>query len=194
MQHRWLLRNALFALLIVTQSAHAMTLAGVRIPERLNFGDMTLELNGAGIRSKLFVEVYVASLYLQTPSTKPVQVLMADVPLVITLHITSGLVTGKQLARAAERDIRHVTDGATEAIQPELDELMRLFAVEVGKGDVFKLAYLPDVGTHLIKNDQILGIIAGKSFKKALFGIWLSDRTPVEQLRERLFQGGAVEI
>jgi len=178
---------AILALLALPLQAAALTLEGIRIPERIVFQDVTFSLNGAGVRKKFFVEAYVACLYLTDPSEDPEYVLAADEPQTITLHIVSDLVTRKRLAKAAERDMRKVY-GSLESIQPQVDKFMGLFADEVAKGDVFKLVYLPGAGTRVIKNERELAVIPGLNFKKALFGVWLSAKNPaVDGLRKDLF-------
>ena len=179
---------AILALLALPVQAAALTLEGIAVPERLEFGDVALTLNGAGVRKKMFIKAYVACLYLTAPSEDPEYVLAAEEPQTITLHIISGLVTSARMAKAAARDMRKVY-GPLESIQPQVDLFMDLFEEEVNKGDVFKLIYLPGTGTRVVKNERELAVIPGLSFKKALFGIWLSKKNPaVDNLREDMFE------
>jgi len=47
--------------------AHAdVDVAGVRVPEQLAEGGHSLTLNGAGLRTRFVVKVYVAALYVTT--------------------------------------------------------------------------------------------------------------------------------
>ena len=48
--------------------APAKEVAGVSLPETTTVDGKTLKLNGAGLRKKVVFKVYVAGLYLETPS------------------------------------------------------------------------------------------------------------------------------
>jgi len=181
-----ILPSAVLALTLVSGAVRSITLEGIDIPQQMGFPTAMLMLNGAGVRSKLFIEVYVACLYLETPGSDPAAIMAANEPQAVTLHIVSDLVTSEKLARAARRDMDRATEGRTGSIQPQIDQFMALFDEQVVKGDVFKLFYQPGAGTHVIKNDRTLGIIPGLAFKRALFGIWLSDNPTQKSLRDRL--------
>lgn len=52
------------ALLLSPAMTLAKEVAGVTLPETITLGSKPLVLNGAGIRSKFFIKVYVGALYL----------------------------------------------------------------------------------------------------------------------------------
>ena len=56
------------ALALVAVPLLAASVDGVRIPDTVTVGDKTLKLNGAGVRKKMIVRVYVLGLYLENPS------------------------------------------------------------------------------------------------------------------------------
>mgnify|MGYP006425027907 CR=1 FL=1 len=166
----------------------AMTLEGIRIPDRMAVDSVTLSLNGAGVRSKFFIEVYVACLYLEAPSEDPVAILTADEPQAVTLHITSKLVTREKLAKAARKGMLKATGGDLEPIRAQFERFMRVFDAEVSKGDVFRLVYVPGSGTRVTKNNRNLDTVPGLAFKKALFGIWLSEDPTEQDLKESMLK------
>lgn len=55
--------RGLSAALIASPGLQAAEVAGVKVDERIRVGSNELVLNGAGLRSKLFVKVYVGALY-----------------------------------------------------------------------------------------------------------------------------------
>jgi hypothetical protein len=67
---------ALLFLLLSSQS-FALAVAGVNVAPTVSAHQKTLTLNGAGIRKKLFVKVYVGSLYTERKVTTSAQ-LLAD--------------------------------------------------------------------------------------------------------------------
>jgi hypothetical protein len=98
----------------------------------------------------------------------------------IRLEITSGLVTQEKLVESLNEGFDKATAGKPEPIRKEIDQFRRCFAHQIAKGDVFDLVYLPEHGVTVLKNGKRQGVVAGLAFKKALFGIWLSD-DPVDK-------------
>lgn len=60
------MKNYAIALLLCLLSVHSMArdVKGVNIAESVTLGGETLGLNGAGVRSKFFISVYVGASYL----------------------------------------------------------------------------------------------------------------------------------
>jgi len=52
------------SLILAAAAAEAKDVAGVKVPDSVSVNNQTLALNGAGIRKKLFIKVYVGALYL----------------------------------------------------------------------------------------------------------------------------------
>ena len=52
---------ALVAALLAVPGLHAAEVAGVKIEERIKVGSSELVLNGAGLRTKVFIKVYVGA-------------------------------------------------------------------------------------------------------------------------------------
>ena len=167
---------ALAAILSLTPfaSVHA------ELPSTLEAGDVKLVLNGSGARTKYLMKMYVAGLYLTQPSAKPAAIIAAEAPMSIRLEITSGLVTQEKLVESLNEGFDKATLGKPEPIRKEIDQFRRCFASEIAKGDVFDLVYLPEHGVTVLKNGKRQGVVPGLAFKKALFGIWLSDN-PIDK-------------
>ncbi len=86
-------------------SAEAREVAGVKFDEtaRLAGIDTPLVLNGAGVRSKFFVKVYVAGLYLQQKTNSAETVLASPGAKRVHMHFVHSQVSAKKL-RAAWSD------------------------------------------------------------------------------------------
>src|SRR5262245_6319451 len=63
---------------LVAGPVAAKELAGVQMPDVQSVEGKDLKLNGPGLRKKLFFKVYVAGLYLETPSKDATGILSAD--------------------------------------------------------------------------------------------------------------------
>ena len=83
-------------------SASAAEVSGIEVRDTLNVGGETLTLNGAGARSRFFVKLYVAALYLREPSTDAGAILEADEPQALALHVTSGRINSDNMLAQAQ--------------------------------------------------------------------------------------------
>jgi len=63
------MRSALLLVALLVAPAHAAEVAGVKIEDRVTVESSELALNGAGLRTKFFVNVYAAGLYLAQKKT-----------------------------------------------------------------------------------------------------------------------------
>lgn len=173
-----------FVLFFFSGLSQALTLDGVTLDNAYKTNDHELILNGAGVRSKFFIDIYVGALYLQEKSSDNQAVINADKPMDIRLHITSDLINGEKMANATRDGFVKSTKGKLEPIQERMDRLIAAFKDSVEKGDQFDLLYTPSKGLTIFKNGKIKATVKGLDFKKALFGIWLSDDPVQDSLKE----------
>jgi hypothetical protein len=165
--------TALAAATLPLGSAHAELPATFQVP------GSKLVLNGVGSRTKYLMRMYNAGLYLPERSKDAAAIVAGNSPMAIRLQITSGMVTQEKLVESLNEGFEKSTGGKTEVIRAQIDDFRKVLAVEIAKGDVIDLVYLPDPGVVVAKNGKKLGVVQGIAFKRALFGIWLSDN-PVD--------------
>jgi len=60
---------------------------------------------------------------------------------------------------------------------------------DVKKNDIYDFMYTPNKGLSVLKNGKSQGVIPGLAFKKAFFGIWLSDSPVDKDLRKGMLAG-----
>ena len=70
----------------------------------------------------------------------------------------------------------------------EIDQLNATFNSDVGSGDYYEFIYLPDSGVHVLKNANFIDSIPGIEFKKAFFGIFLSN-SPIQKSLKKAMLG-----
>ena len=157
------------------------------IPETYPLAGKKLVLNGAGTRTKFIISVYQMGLYTQKKSKNATQIMNANEPMAIRLKIVSGFASAEKMKHAIKQGFHASTGGKTAPIQPQINQILtKGFGSKINKGDTFDLAYTPAGGTKVVKNGKALTVIKGLPFKRALFGIWLSNRPVQSSLKNEL--------
>jgi len=169
----------------------AADVAGVKLEDKVRVAPNAPELllNGAGVRTRFVVKVYVAGLYLPEKKSAPADVLALGGPKRVAMTMLRD-VTAEQLAEA-------LTDGFAannapadqERYKTQLAELTAIMATLGGakKGDVVALDYLPEVGTRVVVNGEAKGKpIAGEGFYRGLLRVWLGDKPADADLKKGL--------
>lgn len=175
---------SLFIGLAMTSLVQAKMINDVEIADSINIADQNLLLNGAGIRSKFFLNIYIGALYLTEKSSDEDNIIDADMPMTIRLYITSSLIDGEKMSEATLDGFVKSTGGDLGPIQKEVELLIGAFRDIVADGDVFDLQYVPGKGVSVIRNGEEKVVVPGLEFKKALYGIWLSDDPVQDDLKD----------
>lgn len=177
----------LLSLLPFLTASAQVEINDVTLPAKLDKEGTALVLNGAGIRKKLFFKVYVGGLYLQEKTSDANKIINADAPMAIRLHITSGMVSSDNMSESTREGFEASTDGNTAPLQDRIDAFISNFSDdEIVENDIFDLYYVPGAGIKSYKNGKYVSTVKGFDFKKALFGIWLSDNPADEDLKEEM--------
>jgi hypothetical protein len=174
------------AVLMITALGNAEEIGGINMPESLQTGQTQLMLNGAGVREKFFIDFYVGGLYLKEKSQDAKAIIEADEPMAIRLHIVSSMTTSKIMEKGVREGFENATGGNVEAIKVQIEEFISVFKEEIKENDSYDLIYVPGKGVQISKNSEFRSTIAGLPFKKALFGIWLSDKPAQKSLKKAM--------
>ena len=182
-------RNWISGLLLLGLAAVASAgvVAGVTMTETMGAEGKNLKLNGMGLRTKVVFKVYVAGLYLETPSKDPAAILSSDQVKSIRLSIMRSL-KGSQVSEAIEEGFEKNSKAQLPALKARLDKLASMLP-NVEKGDDILLTYAPGKGTVVTVKGAEKGVIEGKDFADALFSVWLGARPVQEDLKKALLGG-----
>lgn len=183
-----LLTGAVLGILFFATPALAKEVVGVNVPDAVTVGDTTLKLNGAGVRTRFFVKVYVGALYLNEPQTTAAAALAAPTPKSVRMHVLHDEIAAAKLVDAWNEGFRgNTSDAERAALQARIDTFNTLFPA-VKKGDVVRLDLIGDT-TEVWINQERKGAIAGPDFQQALLKIWLGEK-PVDAGLKRGMLGG----
>lgn len=174
----------IFALFALASGVYAKTVAGVNLPDTIMAYKTPLRLNGAGIRTKFFVKLYVGALYLTGTDQNAEKIIHADEPMAIRLHIVSEKITSERMKTAAFEGFKKATHGNLAPIQLQMDTYLKSFEAEIKINDIYDFIYIPGKGVDVLKNSKPSATIEGFAFKEALFGIWLCDDPADQKLKE----------
>ncbi|MFH6972865.1 chalcone isomerase family protein [Flavobacterium petrolei] len=184
----------LFLFVLSMQVSHVsaqkqIEVEGVVLPRTIDFKQRQLMLNGVGIRSKMWVDVYVQALYLSELSQDAERIIESNSEMAIRLQITSSMVTSDKLSKSLNKGlVKSIGDGNLANFKSQIAMLESLLNKEkTVKDDAFNLIYnSADESLWVFKNDRYEGKIPGFEFKKLFFGIWLSNKPVDEKLKNDL--------
>ncbi|HLP51687.1 MAG TPA: chalcone isomerase family protein, partial [Chitinophagales bacterium] len=146
--------------------------------------------NGGGIRKKAFFKLYTAGLYVSAKTKNAADIVNADKPTAFRLTITSSVISSSNMSEAIQEGFEKSLNGKIGGMQSKIDQLISTFkSEEIKEGDTFELFYVPGEGVKASKNGKLKNTIAGLDFKKALFGIWLSENPVDSDLKAGLIGG-----
>lgn len=173
------------SLAVLTQFSFAQEeISGVTPAKSIEVSGQKLMFNGAGLREKLFLDLYVGGLYVTNKSNNGSTVINADESMAITLDIVSSLITSEKMIDAVNEGFENSTGGNTTPLKSKIESFKDAFKDEIVKGDHFVIAYIKGMGVEIHKNGKKIKTITGLDFKKALFGIWLGEEPADEDLME----------
>jgi hypothetical protein len=107
----------------------------------------------------------------------------------LRIDVTSEMVTADAMKKALSEGLDKSTNNNTGPILNEIEQLSSSFNSDVSSGDFYEFIYIPELGTHVLKNSELVEIIPGFDFKKAFFGIFLSNN-PIQKNLKKAMLGG----
>ena len=181
------LASALLLALAATLPTAAAELAGVSLPDTATVAGQTLQLNGLGLRKKLFIKVYVAGLYLPKKSGDADAILAADQPRRLVMHFLYDVDTGK-ICEAWDEGLANNRPDAGDAVKAQFADLCGMME-DFEKGDRMAFTYDPAAGTTVEVKGKAKGTLAGKAFADAIFSTWIGPEPPSGDFKEGLLGG-----
>lgn len=161
--------------------------AGVRVPEQLAEGGPALVLNGAGLRTRFVVKVYVAALYVTAKTHDAATLIDSTEPRRMRLRMLRD-VDSKSLDGALQDGLRDNTAPQDlAALRESAERLSRLMA-DIGaarEGDVIDLDF-DARGVAIASNGKPHGRIDDPAFARALLRVWLGDSPAQASLKKAL--------
>jgi len=168
--------------------ASAADVGGVKLDDRARVQATELVLNGAGVRTRYFFDVYAIGLYLAEKKGDSTAVLALPGNKRVAIHMLRDV--------GADTFVAALTDGVranhspeeAQRLEPRLKALAAVMTQmkEAKKGSLIALD-LAGSQTQLMVDGKPAGRpIAGEDFYRALLRIWLGDKPVQEDLKKAL--------
>lgn len=169
----------------------ALAVGDARFTPTVEIEGRTLLANGAGMRSRFFLDIYAAALYLPERSSDAAAIIAAQGPARMALVMQRDLgadrfVSALESALADNLAADQLTHYAPQ--RNALAAAMRGIG-EAKKGDRILLERDSSDRTRLTVNGETRAEIEGKGFFAALLRIWIGQAPVDAALKERLLGG-----
>jgi len=186
MRRRWI-PGACF--LLAASLAAAAELAGVEMPDMVTVEGRQLVVNGVGLREKMWVDVYVAGLYLEQKASDARQILDSAQIKHLRMQFVYKKVNTKKLTEAWTEGLEANAPGAMDRLRPGLDQL-NSWMEDVTKGDRLSFTSVPGKGLEVVVKGQTKGVIEDTEFASAFWSIFLGEKPPTDKLKDGLLGAG----
>lgn len=176
-------------LLLWVSPAWAIDVEGVSIPGQVVLEGEKLSLNGAGVRTKFFFDIYVGALYLPHPVNRAEELLAKPSPARVSMDILYGDVDKEKLTKGWVSGFKKNQSKASfAALKDRLEAFNSMFS-DVRKGDHLYFDFLKSGETDIVIKGQRVGSIRGADFQRALLAVWLGDKPADSDLKQVMLQG-----
>ena len=162
------------SLLLLSSHAWALDVAGVNVAPTVSSRQKTLTLNGAGIRKKLFVKVYVGALYTERKAATPAQLLADPGEKLLRMRFVYKKVEKEKIVEAfAEGLANNAPDVARSA---EAKAFLAWFTADFVAGDTVDISLSPDGTVSATQNGKALGTVRSPAFVQGVLLIWFGEK------------------
>lgn len=176
------------SLMLTSLPALAVKISGVEIPGTLTLANCgpELVLNGAGVRKKLFFDIYIGALYLPAKSNDASAILASSAPASVVMHFLYKKVSRKKITDAWTDGLAdNLSAAEMRALRPRLDKFNALFR-SMRRNGIIQLNYLPGKGTEVWINGEYRDTVRGEDFFHSLLGIWLGTHPVSDSLKQHM--------
>ena len=178
------IRKATFLIffLLLSSNVFAQQISGVLFNENYIDQGINMSLQGTGIKSLLFFKAFAAGFYKGQGEESDI---LGNYPKRIEVEYFVSIPGAKLNNFTIDVMKNNVSPAELELLKDEI-KLMGKYFVDLKPGDRFSLTYIPSVGTKFAHNGQLVGIIKGQEFAKALFSVWIGKKPFDSRLKEQV--------
>lgn len=146
-------------------------IAGVTLPGAARIGGHELALRTCGVREALWIDHYVAALYLPGDAPPTVAVQDAAQPKLLRVEIVNAAFLPPAIPERWQRALSSLPQEKRSALRVAYDRLRA--------GDVVTLSFIPERGTAIQINDRVVAAVPDHGLIDAVLLAW-AEREPVD--------------
>lgn len=161
-------------------------ISGVSYSSLVTVKKDTLQLNGAAIREKWFIDLYTAGLYLKKKSSNSQEIIECDCLQAFKIVFVSKLITTEKFNDAIDEVFIKSTRGNTKLIDKRINQFKKSLGTDLKSGDELFLIYQPDVGLKVFRNKIYKDTVVGLDFKKEIMKLWVGEHAINEKLKKNI--------
>ena len=172
--------------MLFSSSLLAAEVAGVKLEEQIEPGNLVL--NGAGLRKRLFFQVYAIGLYLPKKTANAEEAIASPGPKRVAIHMLRN-VGAAEFSEALADGIRaNHSEAEAKALEPRVQQLAAVMAElkEAKKGMSINLDWTGSETQVVVQGKPAGKPIAGADFYQALLRIWLGEQPVQDDLKKAL--------
>jgi hypothetical protein len=172
-------------LLLFATPLLAAEVAGVKIDDRTQVGNTELSLTGAGLRKRVFFQVYAIGLYVHDRKADPIS---QPGPKRVQIHMLRDVGADTFTEALVEGINANQSAAEAKALEPRVKQLGATIAEikEAKKGMTIALDWTGKETQVVIDGKPAGRPIEGEDFYRALLKIWLGDKPVQDDLKKSL--------
>jgi len=174
--------------LLLSSNVWALDVAGVDVAPTVSARQKTLTLNGAGIRKKLFVKVYVGSLYTERKVTTPAQLLADPGEKLVRMNFVHKKVEKEKIIEAFAEGLANNSPGVARSA--EAKAFLSWFTDDFVAGDTVDISLSPDGTVAASHNGKALGTVRSPALVQGVLLIWFGEKPADGGLKKGMLGNG----
>ncbi len=179
------MKNIFVALILTIMFAMPSTaaeVAGVKLDQTVTVNSQQLKLNGSGIRKKLFIKVYIGSLYASRQLDTAQEALRDNGNKLIRMNFLHSKVEKEKIIEAFSEGLTN--NSPDLAGSAEARKFLSLFTADFNRGDVVDLTLGGDGIVSVSHNGKQLGTVSSAKLGRGILAIYLGDKPADEALKK----------
>jgi hypothetical protein len=174
--------------LLLSSRSFALDVAGVNVAPTVSVHQKTLTLNGVGIRKKLFIKVYVGSLYTERKVTTPAQLLADPGEKLLRLSFVYKKVEKEKIIKAFAEDLANNSPGIARSA--EAKAFLSSFTSDFVAGDTVDISISPDGTVAASHNGKSLWTVRSPAVAQGVLLIWFGEKPADRSLKMGMLGSG----
>ena len=173
-------------LFLLPGSGLAIEVERVSLPDAVQMESRSLKLNGVGVRTKFFFDIYVAALYLEQRSSSADEIINSKTSKRLTMNFLYDEVSKEKLTDGWEVGFKKNQPEEKMLVLRERLDRFNTFFETVHKGGRVGFDFISNGSTYVRINGSKVGIISGTDFQQALLAVWLGKKPADSGLKKSL--------